>query len=217
MTEQPEARALFQSAYENRYTWAEDFPGFTTDVAVKKGEETYTGKVRVNSDLTVEVTEIADEKVKESLYTQLRDVITHRKRNTFEKSHGKNSFRFGETDASGSTEILVTGDAMGSNYKVRGQEISQVSRVMGRMAFTIDHKASLDTGSGYVSTNYDAVFRNSQTGDLMREMQFEDTYEKVGDYYLMTRQVIHIHEQGKVTTTEFDFSNIKLLQPAIAQ
>lgn len=216
MTEQAEARALFQSAYENRYTWAEDFPGFTADVTVKQGEETYTGKVRVNSDLTVEVSDIEDEKVKESLYTQLRDVITHRKRNAFEKSHGKNSFRFGETDTSGATEILVTGDAMGSNYKVRGKEISQVSRVMGRMAFTIDHQASLDTGEGYVSTNYDAVFHNSQTGDLMRELQFEDTYEKVGDYYLMTRQVIHVNEQNQITTTEFDFSNIKLLQPAIA-
>lgn len=216
MTESATARDLFRAAYENRYTWDESFPGFTADVTVRQGDETYTGKVRVDSDFTVEVTDIADEKVKESIYTQIRDVVTHRKRNSFEQSHGKHTFEAGDRDETGAIEILVGGDAMGSNYKIRDREVCQVSRVMGRMAFTIDHQESLDTGSGYVSTRYDAVFRNPQSGEILREMSFEDTYEPIGNYYLMTRQVIHATAQGEQTTTQFEFSNIKLLQPAIA-
>lgn len=214
MTDQAEARALFQTAYENRYTWDENFPGFRADITLKQGDEVYTGQIRVDAGFNVEVQGIADETVKESVQNQLRDVVTHRKRNSFDKAHGKNSFRLGETDETGAVEILVTGDAMGSNYKVRNREVSQVSRVMGRMAFTIDHKDSLNTGEGYVSTRYDAVFRNPQSGDIIRRMQFEDTYENVGGYYLMTRQLVHADDNTQATTTEFIYSNVELLQPA---
>src|SRR5919202_2340217 len=205
MTEQKSARELFQAAYENRYTWDANFPGYRADVEIKQGDEVYQGEVRINGDLTVEVTGIEDEKVQESVYNQMRDIVTHRKRSQFEKAHGKNEFSLGEADATGAVEILFKCDAMGSNYKVRGTEICQVSRVMGPMAFTINTKESLDTGEGYISAGYNAIFRNSKTGDLMGKREFEDTFEKVGDYYVMTRQVVHAIEGEGRTTTEFNF------------
>jgi hypothetical protein len=214
MTEQKSARELFRAAYENRYTWDENFPGYSAEIEIKQGDETYTGKVRINTDLSVEVTDIEDEKVQESVYNQMRDIVTHRKRSSFDKAHGKNEFNLGEADSTGAVEILVKGDAMGSNYKVRGTEISQVSRVMGPMAFTINTNSSLDTGEGYISAGYNVIFRNPKTGDLIGKREFEDTFEKVGDYYVMTRQVVHAIEGEGRTTTEFNFSNIKLLEPA---
>lgn len=214
MIEQTSAREQFRAAYENRYTWDENFPGYSADVQLKQGDEVYTGKVRINRDLSVEVIGIEDEQVQESIYTQLRDVITHRKRSTFDKSHGKNEFNFGKKDETGAVEILVKGDAMGSNYKIRGTEICQVSRVMGRMAFVINTHESLDTGDGYVASRYDAVFRNPQTNEITQDMKFEEAFEQVGDYYVMTNQVVHSYAQGKRTTTEFNFSNVKLLEPA---
>lgn len=214
MIQQTSARELFRAAYENRYTWDENFPGYSADVQIKQGDEVYTGKIRINRDLSVEVTGIEDEQVRESIYTQLRDIITHRKRSAFNQSHGKNEFNFGKTDETGAVEILVKGDAMGSNYKVRETEICQVSRVMGRMAFVIDTHESLDTGIGYIATRYDAVFRNPQTNEVTSVLKFEETYEKVGDYYVMTKQVVQQYKQGDRTTTEFNFSNIKLLEPA---
>lgn len=215
MTEQKSAKELFRSAYENRYTWDTEFPGFSADIELKQGDEVYTGKVRVNSDMTVEVSGIEDEQVKESIYTQMRDVITHRKRGNFEQAHGKNEFSLGETDSTGAMEILVKGDAMGSNYKIRGTEICQVSRVMGRVAFTIDTHESTNTGEGYIASRYDAIFRNPQTGEVTNQLEFEDDYEKVGNYYIMTHQVVRSNEQGQQTTTEFTYSNVKLLEPAV--
>ncbi|MBD1920506.1 DUF3386 domain-containing protein [Microcoleus sp. FACHB-831] len=213
MTEQTNARDLFRAAYENRYTWDAGFPGYSADIKLKQGDEVYEGKIRINKDLSVEVTGIEDETVKESVYTQLRDIVTHRKRADFEKAHGKNQFNVGQEDSTGAVEILVQGDAMGSNYKIRGKEICQVSRVMGRMAFVIDTQKSLDTGKGYVSSRYDVVFRNPQTGETIKEMEFEDSFSEVGNYWVMTRQVIHSNEQGQRITTEFNFSNVKLLEP----
>jgi adenylate kinase len=103
---------------------------------------------------------------------------------------------------------------MGSNYKVRGKEISQVSRVMGRMGFIIDTHESLDTGSGYIATRYDAIFRNSKTNEVTSILKFEDSYEKIAEYYVMTKQVVQEYKDGTRTTTEFSYSNIKLLEPA---
>ena len=213
MIEQMNARELFRAAYENRYTWDENFPGYSADVQLKQGNEVYNGKIRINRDMSVEVTGIDDEQVRESVYTQLRDIVTHRKRSQFDQAHGKNEFNIGKSDETGAVEILVKGDAMGSNYKIRGTEICQVSRVMGRMAFVIDTQESLDTGNGYVSTLYDVVFRNPQTDEVIRVMNFNDTFQQISDYYVMSNQVIQSYENGERITTEFNFSNVKLLEP----
>ena len=215
MTTTNQARDLFQTAYENRYTWDENFPGYTANLELKQGDEVYTGQIRVDPDLSVEVTGIEDEKVKESAYNQMRDIITHRKRSSFDKAHGKNTFNLGEKDHTGAVEILVQGDAMGSNYKVRGEEICQVSRVMGPMAFTINTQESFQTPDGYISVKYNAIFRDSKTDELRGKREFEETYEQFGDYYLPTRQVVYGVDKGdNQVATEFNFSNIKLLQPA---
>ncbi len=214
MTETLTARDQFRIAYEHRYTWDGNFPGYSADVEIKQGDEVYKGQVRINPDLSPEVMGIDNEEVQQDIYTQLRDIITHRKRNSFEQSHGKNSFSFGATDETGAKEILVEGDSMGSNYKIRGKEICLVSRVMGRMAFVINTHNSLDTGEGYIASDYDAVFRNPTTDEVMRVLEFKDTFEKFGDYYVMTNQTVHEKANDQVTTTEFNFSNIKLLEPA---
>ena len=209
------ARDRFRAAYENRYTWDENFPGYTTKLELKQGEEVYTADIKVNSDLSVEVSGIEDEKVSESVYNHMRDVITHRKRNSFENAHGKSTFTLGEADSTGAVEILVKGDSMGSNYKIRGTEICQVSRVMGPMAFVINTNDSLDTGEGYISTGYNAIFRDSKTNDLKGKREFNESYEKFGNYYLPASQVIDaIDKDGVKITTEFTFSETKLLEPA---
>lgn len=213
MTEPQNALDLFRTAYEHRYTWDANFPGYRADIELKQGDEVYTGQIQIHPDLSVEVTGIEDEDVKQSVYTQLRDIITHRKRTSFEQAHGKNKFSLGKTDETGAVEILVEGDAMGSNYSVRGHEISRVSRVMGRMAFVINTHESLDTGEGYIARRYSAIFRNPQTQEIIRELEFEDSFEKLGNYYIMTRQVVHSQEAGRPLITEFNYSQVKLLEP----
>ena len=211
-TSTSKAQEIFRAAYENRYTWNDNFPGYQAQLELRQGEEVYQAQVKVNGDLTVEVSDIDDEQVKESLYNQMRDIVTHRKRKSFDQAHGKNRFSLGEEDATGAVEIKVEGDSMGSNYKVRGKEISQVSRVMGPIAFTINTAESLDTGEGYIATKYNAIFRDPKTDELKEKREFEEEYANIGGYYIPTRQRVEaIAKDGNTTTTEFNFSNIELL------
>jgi len=225
MAEQLNARDLFRAAYENRYTWDENFPGYSATLELKQGEETYTGQIRIYPDFSVELTGIENEEVQQSVNAQLRDVVTHRKRSPFEQVHQKNQFSLGEQDETGALEILVNGNAMGSHYKIRGAEICHVSRAMGKMLFEIDTQATLDTGTGYVPTRYNVVFRNTETNQIESERQQEDDYTQIGNYYILTRQVLRSplalgfaqsRSAGQETVTEFNFSHIKLLEPAIA-
>ncbi|MFM7192644.1 MAG: DUF3386 family protein, partial [Microcystaceae cyanobacterium] len=109
---------------------------------------------------------------------------------------------------------LVTGDAMGSHYRVRGEEICQVSRVMGPMAFTINTEKTFSTGQGYIAVAYQAIFRDAQTGDLKAQRQFQESYTNIEGYYLPEQQVIvAITPDGQQTTTIFQFSHFQLLTP----
>ncbi|WP_448570306.1 DUF3386 domain-containing protein [Trichothermofontia sp.] len=214
MTTPQTAREVFRAAYENRYTWDTDFPGFRADVTLTQGDTTHHGQVQVNPDFTIAVSGITAEDIKANLEARLRDLVTHRRRSSFEQAHGKNTFSFGQTEADGTVEILVQGEAMGSHYRVRDRQIVLVHRVMGQMAFTINHHASLQTPQGYAATRYDAVFSHPETQKVLRLASFEDTYEPVDGYYLMTRQVVHTQEPGQdPTSITFAFSNIQLLSP----
>ncbi|NJL35475.1 MAG: DUF3386 domain-containing protein [Leptolyngbyaceae cyanobacterium SM1_4_3] len=212
MTEQT-ARELFQSAYENRYTWDKNFPGFTADIELKQGNEVYKGKAQVNRNLSVEVIDVADEQAKQAIEGQLREVAIHRIRRSFEETHGKNTFSLGETDETGAVEILVGGKAEGDRYKVRNNEVCLVHRHIHGIVVTINTASSHQTESGYLSHRYDSVYNDPQTGEQKGSAEHEDEYEKVGDYYVLTRRVLKAEEQGKQTVAEFNFSNVKLLQP----
>lgn len=215
MTEQQSARDLFRAAYENRYTWDKNFPGYTADVQLRQGDEVYTGKVRIGSNMKAEITDVADEEAKKAIGEQAWEIAIHRVRRAFEDTHAKNTFEYGETDADGSVEILITNGAEGHRYKLRNNEVSMVHRHIHNVVVTINTLSSHQTGEGYLSHRYDSVYHDPQTGEQKgAEQQFEDEYEKVGDYYILTRRTIHTQQDGQPITTEFSFSNVRLLQPA---
>lgn len=215
MTEQLEARDLFRAAYENRYTWDNNFPGYTADVTVRQGGEVHTAKVRITEKLAVEVSDIADEQVKQSILEQAREIAIHRIRRSFEETHGKNTFSYGETDETGAVEILMGGKAEGDRYKVRKNEVCLVHRHIHNIVVTINTFGTHHTSEGYLSHRYHSVYHDAKTGEPKGESEFEDNYEQVDNYYILTQRVIRAIEGDRQVTTEFTFSNIALLQPAL--
>jgi hypothetical protein len=215
MTEQLDPRALFRAAYENRYTWDHNFPGYTANVNLREGDQVYRGKVQVNSNLSGDVLEVDDEQAKQAILGQIREFALHRIRRTFEETHGKNTFSLGDTDETGAVELLVGGKAEGDRYKVRNNEVCLVHRHIHNIVVTINTLSTHQTGEGYLSHRYDSVYHDPKTGEQKGAAQFEDNYEKVGNYYILTERIIHSENDGKPTTSEFTFSNVKLLQPAL--
>jgi hypothetical protein len=211
MTDPTTASVLFQAAYEGRYTWDANFPGYSADVQLVQDGEVYTGSIRINPDLSVEVTGIANEEVQEGIYIQLQDMVIHRQNSDFQQTHGQCEFTLGDTDATGALVITVKNESLETHYKIRDGEIYQVSRAIARNTFVIDTYENFQTGKGYIATRYDATFHNSKTNEVTSVLKFADTYEKFGDYYLMTQQLVHESQGDDYSTTEFRYSNIKLL------
>jgi len=209
---QTSARDFFRAAYENRYTWDKDFPGYTADVTFKQDDQVVTGKVRVNPDMKAEVFDVEDEDAKQAIHSQLWETAIHRVRRSFEDTHGKNTFSFGDTDETGAVELLMGGKAEGDRYKIRDNEVTHVHRHIHGVVVTINTFNSHNTGEGYLSHRYDSVYHDPKTGEQKGgKSVFEDNYEKVGDYVILTQRIIRTETDGKESVQEFNFSNIKLL------
>jgi len=207
--EKTSARALFRSAYENRYTWPSSFPGYTADITYTVGDRTHSGTVRVNPDLKAEVFGIEDEQAHKEVAGQLFEIAIHRVRRAFEDTHGKNSFSFGETDDAGAKEILLGGKSEGDRYKVNNNEVTMVHRHIHGIVVTIHTFSSHDTGEGYLSHQYDSVYHDPKTGvQKGGKSVFTDDYEKVSDYVILNHRHIETTDEAD---KDIAFSNIQLL------
>lgn len=209
---QVSARDLFRAAYENRYTWDQAFPGYSTDVTFISGDTTITGKAVVTADLKADVSGVEDEEAKKAIHSQLWEVAIHRIRRAFEDTHGSNTFSYGKTLEDGSVELLMGGKSEGDRYEVRNNEVSMVHRHIHGVVVTIHTFSSHDTGEGYLSHRYDSVYHDPKTGEQKGgHSSFEDTYEKVGDYVILSeRKITTATDDGPVESI-FRFSNIELL------
>ncbi len=209
LSAQVSAQDFFRAAYENRYTWDANFPGYTCDVAVTLDDRTFSGTARVNKDLSAEVFGIEDEEALKMVKGQLWEVAIHRVRRTFEQTHGQNSFRYGEVDENGAQEILLGGKAEGDKYKVHNREVVMVHRHIHGTVVTIHTSSSHDTGEGYLSRTYDSVYHDPKTGEQKKgRSEFEDSYVKVGGYSLLLRRVVKSVDEPRMM--DFVCSNFAL-------
>ncbi|BAW97370.1 hypothetical protein NIES970_23210 [[Synechococcus] sp. NIES-970] len=211
MTQTLTAQDAFRAAYENRYTWDEKFPGFTATVTFTHGEQTHTGKVAIKADMSFEVTGIEAIGAQKEIEGQLWEITVHRVRRTFEESHGKNSFEFGETFADGSQEIKVTGAAMGNSYKIHNNVVTFVNRKIRDVIVNINTFDVLNTAEGYLSQGYDSVYFDAATHEPKgTKSLFRDSFEKIGGYYLLTkREITYVENEQVVDQKVFTFTDIQ--------
>jgi Protein of unknown function (DUF3386) len=206
------AQDLFRAAYENRYTWDAQFPGYTADVTYTQDGQVFTGQARVSGDMKAEVLNVSDEEAQKAIHGQLWEISIHRVRRSFEDTHSKNTFTYGETDSTGAVELIMGGKSEGDRYKVRDNEVCLVHRNIHGVVVTINTFSSHDTGEGYLSRSYDSVYHDPTTGEQKGgKSLFEDTYEKVGSYWILNRRTIETETEDGTVTQDFAFSNIQLL------
>ena len=213
MTQTLTAQNVFRSAYENRYTWDEDFPGYQATATMISGDEKYTAHITINADLSFKVSNIEDESAKKSFEGQLWEMSIHRVNHSFEKTHGKNTFSFGETDATGAVEIFVGGASSGNSYKVRDNTVCFVNRRIRDKVVNINTLETLTTEEGYLSEKYESFYLDPETKKPATGITtFEDKFAKVGNYYLLVNRKIHTTDSdGQPQKIEFSFDDIQLL------
>ena len=104
------------------------------------------------------------------------------------------------------------GKAEGDSYHLHNNEVSMVHRHIHGVVVTIHTFSSHDTGEGYLSHRYDSVYHDPKTGEQKGgHSVFEDTYEKVGDYVILSERKIQTATERGTEEQIFHFSNIQLL------
>lgn len=207
------AADLFRAAYENRYTWDANFPGFTAVAHLTQDGVTHQAKVSVSPDLQVTLTDASSSEAEKLIHHQLQEIIIHRVRRSFDEVHGKNEFSLEGTDDAGAAIIHVSGDAMGDRYKVQNTIVTMVHRHIHNTVVTITVSSTMDTGTGYLPIDYESVYSNPSTGEPTSPTQHHhDQYERFGDYFLLTsRRVSQAGQAGESPMQELRLSQISLL------
>ncbi len=210
MTEQRTAQELFQAAYENRYTWDKKFPGYSANVQLTQNGEVFHGQAQVNADYSTAINGIDNKEASDVVKGQLWEIAVHRVRRTFEETHSKNSFEYGDADETGAIEILIGGKASGDKYKLRNNEVCMVHRKIHGTIVTINTSSSHDTGAGYLSHQYDSVYSDPATGEAKGgKTLFTDLYAQVGDYFILNERTMADAVTGDAV--QIQFTNIQML------
>ena len=204
---------LFKSAYENRYTWESDFLGYEGRCSWTDGEREIKGSFCMGHDLKATVKEIDDEEVNKAISSQLWEVAIHRVRRSFEQTHGKNTFAFGNTNEIGS-EIIVGGKNEGDKYRVKNNVVKMVYRHIHGNLIVILTKDVTHTGSGYLSKSYSSQYLDPITKKDLKEKSFyKDDFIplfKGGPWVLSSRSIHQESLEGSILNNQvFTFSELK--------
>lgn len=206
------ALEIFRKAYENRYTWNKQFPGYTAAVEFRQGKENYKGRIRINPDLSVEVTGISNEEASQTVKNQLLMLVVHRRYSPFTTAHKDKIFKFSDTGRSPKVVGIIAdaGDSK-THYQLSNDRIIQERRSFGSQYFIVKTLNTQMTAEGYLPTQYQSTFYDAKTDQIIGTEVYHDSYERVGDYYFPVRQKILHSEEGSNFEAEFKFSEIKLM------
>ncbi len=206
---------LFKSAYENRYTWESNFPGYEGICSWSDGKREIKGSFTLGQDLKSNISEIDDEEIHKAISSQLWEVAIHRVRRSFEQTHGKNTFTFGDTNEIGS-EIIVGGKNEGDKYRVKNNVVTMVNRHIHGNLIIIHTEDVTHTGNGYLSKSYssqylDPISKNDLKGKSFYKDDFIPLY-KGGPWVLASRSIHQKSLEGSISNKQvFSFSELKSL------
>ena len=121
-------KEIFKKAYENRYTWNNDFSGYKGKCIFSvNSSDKFEGDFVLGKDFKPEINRIDDQKIVKSISSQLFEVSIHRVNRGFEAIHSKNNFKLIKDSESG-IEMIVSGKSEGDKYRVKNDCINMVYR-----------------------------------------------------------------------------------------
>ncbi|MDQ3813798.1 MAG: DUF3386 domain-containing protein [Armatimonadota bacterium] len=209
----PAAHALLKAAHDKRETFPPNFAGFTADVVFNDNGKMSTGELtyKPGSKSKVNV-EGLNEETHGWLEDRLLSMLAHRQGRAFTESDGRHPITFGADDGSPLGRQLILHDALQSTYRVRNDQIMDVTRTMGDTKFTITMLENIQTESGkYLPHHFVVSYFDAKSGALQMVEQYTDSYTKIGDIWLPTARRVIIAADGKMTVRVIELRDLKLL------
>ncbi len=207
-------KEIFKKAYENRYTWKNDFNGYQGKCTFLTKNNIHKGDFLLGKDFKPNIQNIEDEKVVKSIASQLFEVCIHRVKREFESLHSENNFNLLKNSESG-IEMSVSGKNQGDKYRVKNNCINMVYRKIHGTIIEIFVEEFLDTGTGSLSKKYSSQQIDPDTFEIdSQKLEYEDEFLNLDkdDYWILNSRTIKFSNQNKEEETQkFVFEDIKLL------
>jgi len=207
-------KEIFKKAYENRYTWKNDFHGYQGKCIFLTNNCIHKGDFVLDKDFKPNIQKIENDKVVKSIASQLFEVCIHRVKREFESVHLDNNFNLLRNSESG-IEMSVSGKNQGDKYRVKNNRINMVYRKIHGTIIEIFVEEFLDTGIGSLSKKYssqqidpDILETNSQ------KLEYEDEFLNMGkeDYWILnSRTIKYLNQNQEEEIQKFVFEDLSLL------
>jgi len=212
VSSQFDCKKVFQKAYENRYTWPENFNGFKGNCIFHDNEEKYNGAFIIGKNFQPQVQNIEEKEVVKKISTQLFEVVIHRVKKPFDEIHSKNQFNFLGKSEDG-IEMQVSGKNEGDKYRVRDGNINMVFRKIHGIIIEIFVQKFFDTGNGVLSCKYssqqlDVISHTPKT----QKYNYLDNFIKIQNtdlWVLESRTINYKNNFGEDSISKYVFKNIE--------
>ena len=209
-----DCKKVFQKAYENRYTWPENFNGYKGNCILKENNDKYAGNFMIGSNFQPVIKNIEEKEIVKKISSQLFEVVIHRVKKSFEEIHSKNQFEYlGHNDKG--TEMKVLGKNNGDKYRVKNGNINMVFRKIHGIIIEIFVEDFFDTGRGVLSRKY-----SSQQLDVVsfkpitQKYKYLDNFIKVHNtdlWILQSRLISYVNEDKELFTNQYIFEDIETI------
>ena len=146
-------KEIFRNAYENRYTWKNEFNGYKGKCIFIINNNIQEGEFLLGKDFKPHIQNIEDENIVKSISSQLFEVCIHRVKREFKFVHSENYFNLLKNSESG-IEMVVSGKNEGDKYRVKNDCINMVYRKIHGTIIEIFVEEFFDTGIGSLSKKY---------------------------------------------------------------
>ena len=207
-------KEIFKKAYENRYTWKNDFHGYQGKCIFLINNNIHKGDFVLGKDFKPNIQNIEDEKVVKSIASQLFEVCIHRVKREFDSVHSENNFNLLKNSESG-IEMSVSGKNQGDRYRVKNDCINMVYRKIHGTIIEIFVEEFLHTGIGYLSKKYSSQSIDPDTlKPKSQKLEYEDEFLNIGqeDFWLLnSRRIKYLNKHQEEEEQKFVFEDLSLL------
>ena len=208
-------KEIFRKAYENRYTWNDEFNGYKGKCFLYVNEYIHEGEFSLGKDFRPNIQKIEDEKIVKSIASQLFEVCIHRVKREFNSLHSENNFNLLKNSDSG-IEMSVSGKNQGDKYRVKNDCINMVYRKIHGTIIEIFVEEFLHTGIGCLSKKYSSQSIDPDTlKTKSQKLEYEDEFTNIGEedhWILNSRTIKYLNQNQEEETQKFVFEDISLLK-----
>ncbi len=208
-------KEIFRRAYENRYTWKNEFNGYKGKCIFSVNNDIHEGEFSLGSNFKPNIQNIEDEKIVKSIASQLFEVCIHRVKREFISIHSENNFNLLKNSESG-IEMIISGKNKGDKYRVKNDFINMVYRKIHGIIIEIFVEEFLDTGIGYLSKKYSSQTIDPDTlQSKSQKLEYEDKFINIGEehyWILNSRTIKYLNENREEETQKFIFEDLSLLK-----